>query len=346
MTIYFPDVSSAQAGISFHGALVVMVKATEGTGYLNPDYQNAKGRALASGSYFNAYHFLHQGNGTAQAQHAYNVVGSGVPLMLDFEPYPEIGSYPTLADAEQFIDEYRRLGGRCHFVYLPEWYWLDNLSSPSLSGMTDRRMLLWSSVYGPYTDASTGAGWLSYGGMSPTVWQYTSSLVFNGSAIDFSAFRGHYAGKEDSASVAACVAEFKALANTGSFPVPVNPNWTFGPVRNPSVLNAGYTSVSLQWTSPDTFIGSPPNPAPGIIYYEISILKAGKVLPHYPRREPKDMAHPTQSQQFGSLPQGTGLTARIKAVDTTTKHTGPDVSVSFTTGTRPAKKRRVAKATG
>ena len=32
MTLHFPDVSSYQAGISFAGAPVAMVKATEGAG--------------------------------------------------------------------------------------------------------------------------------------------------------------------------------------------------------------------------------------------------------------------------------------------------------------------------
>jgi hypothetical protein len=42
MTIFYPDVSSYQAGISFAGCVIVMVKATEGTGYTNPDYAAAK----------------------------------------------------------------------------------------------------------------------------------------------------------------------------------------------------------------------------------------------------------------------------------------------------------------
>lgn len=86
MTIHFPDIFSGQAGISLAGALAVITKATEDTGYVNPDYAAAKSRAAASGTSFAAYHFLHAGNAAAQAAHAFAVVGAGVPLMVDFEP--------------------------------------------------------------------------------------------------------------------------------------------------------------------------------------------------------------------------------------------------------------------
>ena len=45
MTIFYPDVSSYQAGISFAGCVIAVAKATEGTGYTNPDYASAKVRA-------------------------------------------------------------------------------------------------------------------------------------------------------------------------------------------------------------------------------------------------------------------------------------------------------------
>lgn len=218
MTIYYPDISNFQAGIPLTNALAVVSKATEGTGYTSPDYVPSKGRAAKSGTYFCAYHFLLQGNAVGQAQHAHSVVGS-TPLMLDWEPEPQINSFPTMTDAQEFIDEYRKLGGTIYLLYFPKWYWEQHLHSPSLKPMIDRGMLLVSSVYTQYTDASTGAGWQPYGGMTPTVWQYTSTLSFNGHQVDFNAFRGSYAGKQDAASIAACLKEFESLTKTGKLPV-------------------------------------------------------------------------------------------------------------------------------
>jgi hypothetical protein len=50
-------------------------------------------------------------------------------------------------------------------------------------------MMLVSSDYTTYNDL--GPGWASYGGMTPLVWQYTSSASLNGrSPVDFNAFKG------------------------------------------------------------------------------------------------------------------------------------------------------------
>lgn len=215
MTIFFPDISSFQAGIDLSGALVTLAKATQGTGYTNPEYGSFKAEAAQSHAYFAAYHFLEAGNPAGQAAHAHAVAGS-TPLMLDFEPST---TRPGIADAAGFIDAYRKAGGVCWLVYLPRWYW-QQLGSPSLAPLHNRGMLLVSSNYSAgYTNADSGAGWQPYGGMTPTVWQYSSTTPFDRMRIDFNAYRGSkYAGKQDAASVAATVAEFRSLAKTGKLP--------------------------------------------------------------------------------------------------------------------------------
>ncbi len=223
MTLHFPDVSGYQAGISFAGALVAMVKATEGTGYVSPDYAAAKGRAKAAGAFLCAYHFLHAGNGAGQADHAHAIAG-GTPLMLDMEL--EGTSKPGVADAVAFIDRYRALGGTCWLLYLPHWYW-EQIGSPSLAPLISRGMLLVSSDYTAYSD--TGPGWNAYGGMPVTVWQYTSSAAFNGRSVDFNAFKG-------------TLPEFISLVTTGrkapvqpaphpQYPVPVSLSQTVQPIE-------------------------------------------------------------------------------------------------------------------
>jgi len=199
MTIFYPDVSSYQAGISFAGCVIAVAKATEGTGYTNPDYAAAKGRAATAGAYFCAYHFLHAGNGAGQATYAHSVVGSGIPLMIDCEPeYSSSGaisSAPQISDVVDFVNEYRALGGITYLLYLPRWYWSGNLGSPALTSVSSLGMLLVSSDYTAYSDS--GPGWDSYGGMTPVIWQYTSSATLNGvSNVDMNAYKGTLADFE------------------------------------------------------------------------------------------------------------------------------------------------------
>src|SRR6516165_11276912 len=206
MTIFYPDVSSYQAGISFAGCVIAVVKATEGTGYVNPDYAGAKARAANAGAFFCAYHFLHAGNGAGQASHAYSVVGSGIPVMIDCEPEYNsngtIASAPQIADVVDFINQYRALGGTTYLLYLPHWYWQGNLGQTSLAPVINLGMLLVSSDYTTYSD--TGPGWAPYGGMTPVIWQYTSTGTLNGvSNVDMNAYKN-------------TLADFQAQATTGA----------------------------------------------------------------------------------------------------------------------------------
>lgn len=203
MTLYYPDVSSFQSGVSFSGAPAACVKCTEGTGYVSPDYGPAKSRAAQAGALFFAYHFLHAGSAAAQAAHCHGVAGS-TPLMLDWEA--TTGSNPGMADAEAFIDEYRRLGGTVNLAYLPRWYWSGTLGSPSLSPLASRKVGVVSSSYSAYSDDAHAVGWLPYGGITPSVWQYTDSHNFNNHFCDFNAFRGS-------------LDQFRALV-TGGAPAP------------------------------------------------------------------------------------------------------------------------------
>lgn len=192
MTIFGPDVSGFENGRRLTaGTPYVAAKATQGTGYVDGSYPSFEAQAGAIGALFSAYHFLQAGNPAGQASHAHAIVG-GTPLFLDFEPYPAVGSYPTLADAAGFVDAYRALGGRVWAVYLPRWYWSDpaRLNSASLAPLMVRGLALISSNYPPEGYSDTGPGWEAYGGMAPSLWQYTDRQSYNGYNVDFNAFRG------------------------------------------------------------------------------------------------------------------------------------------------------------
>jgi hypothetical protein len=261
LTIFFPDISSYQSGLDLSGALAVTAKATQGTGYVNPVYGAFKAEAAKHGACFVAYHFLEAGDGGGQAQACYRQAGK-TPVMLDFEPSGT--SRPTLSDATSFVDAYRKLGGACWLVYLPRWYWGSSpINSASLKPLTDRGLLLVSSDYVPYTDAASGAGWQAYGGMTPTVWQYTSGLSFNAHSVDFNAYRGTHAGDQSPSAVADTLRQYGSIVATGKLPVvaapakvpatPAKPV-TVAPKPAPPILVsaptgpvAQVTGVTLKW---------------------------------------------------------------------------------------------------
>jgi|HubBroStandDraft_1064217.scaffolds.fasta_scaffold06809_3 GH25 family lysozyme M1 (1,4-beta-N-acetylmuramidase) len=230
MTIFYPDVSDYQAGISFAGCVIAMVKATENNDYTNPDYASAKARAASAGAYFCAYHFLHAGNGAGQASYAHGVVGSEVPLMIDCEPTyntnGSIASAPQVTDVVAFVNQYRALGGKVYLLYLPRWYWAGNLNQAALTPVIDLGMLLVSSDYTTYSD--TGPGWAAYGGMTPVIWQYTSSATLNGvNNVDMNAYQG-------------TAGDFQAQVTTGA-----STDGTTGAAAEPT-LSEGATGAAVQ----------------------------------------------------------------------------------------------------
>jgi len=176
----FHDVSHYQG--DYHPTGPTIAKATEGTGYTDPQFATTRSRTLAGGWPFLGYHFLTPGRITAQVDHAVSVIGRGRPVMLDVES--GAGGDAGLQDVLAFADAYaqRGGGGRVTLAYIPKWYWSGQWGSPSLSGVESRGMGLISSEYTTYSD--NGPGWQPYGGMTPVIWQYTST------PLDTNAFKG------------------------------------------------------------------------------------------------------------------------------------------------------------
>lgn len=183
-TLKFPDVSHHQAPLSLAGAPVVIAKATEGTGFIDPSYSGFKGQAAQLGAPFMGYHWLNTEDLQAQAQNAFNVVRQ-TPLMWDAEALGV--TVPRLRDITL---RYRDLGGVVHMLYLPAWWWHDHMGAPDLTPLVDIGLYLISSNYPSNGYTENGPGWIPYGGMTPVQWQYTSTQAFNGKLVDFNAYKG------------------------------------------------------------------------------------------------------------------------------------------------------------
>lgn len=182
MTIFFPDISSYENGLTIQpGTVAVIAKATEGTYYRDANYNDFKNQASRVGAIFSAYHFLKAGGASAQADYCHAMVGS-TPVMLDVET--EGASKPTVSDCAEFIARMRALGGRVWGAYFPRWYWGQvggNLGSLGVA-------IVASGYPGHYSD--TDPNWNSYGGATPAIWQYTDNQPYGGQRMDFNAYRG------------------------------------------------------------------------------------------------------------------------------------------------------------
>ena len=87
------DVSSWQTGINVTttGAQIVVAKATEGVGYVNPDCDRVVQDALAAGQGVGVYHFAHTENSAVDEanyfiDHTRGYIGKGIVPILDWEP--------------------------------------------------------------------------------------------------------------------------------------------------------------------------------------------------------------------------------------------------------------------
>jgi hypothetical protein len=199
MTILGPDISSYQAGLDLSrldAAAFVIAKTTEGTYYTDADFEGWRRQAASLGKPFIWYHFLSGENAHAQAAHTAGAVPDhgDLPGMLDAEP---AGSFsPTLAQMIAYVDAAHNAGLNLRLIYLPRWYW-QQIGSPSLTPLADRGLALVSSAYpgGTGTPAALypgdgAAGWQTYGGMTPVLYQYTNKADDGGMPLDYNAFRG------------------------------------------------------------------------------------------------------------------------------------------------------------
>jgi len=87
------DVSSWQTGINVttSGAQIVVAKATEGIGYVNPDCDRVVQDALAAGQGVGVYHFAHtENNAVSEANYFIDntrgYIGKSIVPILDWEP--------------------------------------------------------------------------------------------------------------------------------------------------------------------------------------------------------------------------------------------------------------------
>lgn len=150
------------------GITGVLHKATEGLGFVDPDYAARRTAAQAAGLMWGAYHFGTGDDPTAQADHFLQTVGpdnAGMLLVLDFEQNPS-GSSMTLDQARTFVTRINSQAGRWPGLYSGNYV-------KELLGVEQDPVLslcwFWLAQYG--SEAVVPDNWTGW-----TLWQYTDGV--------------------------------------------------------------------------------------------------------------------------------------------------------------------------
>lgn len=193
------DVSGWQGNVNWagayaNGARFAYVKATEGTGYINPYFAQQYNGSYNVGMIRGAYHFAlpNRSTGSAQADYFVNhgggwsADGRTLPGVADLEYNPYGAACYGLTKAgmaswiTSFSSRYRVRTGRYPVIYTSTSWWTQCVGT---SGNFSATSPLWVARY-----AST-VGTLPYAWGYYTFWQYADSGVFPG---DQNVFNGAY----------------------------------------------------------------------------------------------------------------------------------------------------------
>lgn len=103
----------------------VIVKATQGTGFVNSGFWGVATRTLSDGKLLGFYHYASGGNARAEAEHFWSVVsaynGKGIPA-LDFEQYQNMSAWNDEDWPLTFVTRYHELSGVWPMVYVSAAY--------------------------------------------------------------------------------------------------------------------------------------------------------------------------------------------------------------------------------
>lgn len=195
--IYGVDISNWQDGIlasriAEEGFRFAIIKATEGSSYRDPILHSHLADVRNNTDMHVAAYVYVRSNATAQAHAdvlADHLNDTSVPIALDIEN----NSGSDVAHFKAVRDAIVAKGYRVILTYLPNWYW-NQIGQPDLTGLAP----LWTSRYPDMTQDYASViyqragtkGWDGYGGLEVAVWQFTSTALVAGMAIDANAFRG------------------------------------------------------------------------------------------------------------------------------------------------------------
>lgn len=178
------DIASYQAGINLSVVPCdfVIVKATEGVNYTNPDFSRAYTQAKEQNKLVGIYHYANGAGATAEADYFLSVVGDRVGdaiLVLDWEQGGN-SAFGNVSYAKQWLDHVYSKTGVRPLIYMSKsvTYGYDWSAVAPNHG-------LWVAQYAnnnptnyqsnPWTDTNGYGAW-----SSPVIFQYTSTGRLSG----------------------------------------------------------------------------------------------------------------------------------------------------------------------
>jgi lysozyme len=178
------DVSHFQGAIDWSqvagdGVVFCFIKATQGTSYVDPCFQQNWASSAASGLWQGAYHFGQASQDPiAQAQHFFNTVGTlgpnTLPPVLDLEILDGMGASETLSWALSFLSETDALFGCATVLYTDPGFWQALQNLPGCAVLSSRP--LWLADYA--AQPRVPAPWRAW-----TFWQYSDGSLNGGSPV-------------------------------------------------------------------------------------------------------------------------------------------------------------------
>jgi hypothetical protein len=190
--LYGIDIASFQAGIDLaevkaEGFDFVISKITQGSSYVDPSWPAFRDAALAVGLILVGYHYVTNDPPAAQADNLLANLGQPVSIMLDFEAGSgDLDNFWAVADA------IAQGGGLVALSYIPRFYW-QQIGSPDLTGvpgLVAADYVAGSGYASALYPGDQSALWDGYGGIEPSVLQFTNAALVDGRNTDADAYRG------------------------------------------------------------------------------------------------------------------------------------------------------------
>lgn len=176
--------SVAASGQSF-----AFIKASEGTGYVNPYFSSDSAKAAAAGVTPGSYHYARPGDTDprSEARHYAATLTTGVqpslPPVLDIEENAGLAPEELQNWVRDWIDEIQILTGRDPIIYTYQDFWLNDM------GNTEEfsEYPLWLAYYNPTLPTEIPGGWDEV-----TFWQYSDQGEVDGiySNVDLNTYYG------------------------------------------------------------------------------------------------------------------------------------------------------------
>ena len=184
------DIASFQSKLNTYtiNADFIIIKATQGTGYINPTWRKQLDDAIQSGKKVGLYHYANgsgvQGEVNFFLQTVKDYIGKAI-LCLDWEHIPNGGANPQFYNptyAKQFMDEVKRRTGVTMFIYgskdscFNAMDWSKCTIYPLWGAQYGSYNPIWGYAENPWQSTRPWGAW----GSNVSIFQYTSNLRLSG----------------------------------------------------------------------------------------------------------------------------------------------------------------------